>query len=125
MTCDGAAGSFLLAYAGHEGCISLQLTIDLQLGTALLGQTGGLNDLIDHLVLGRALGGEAQHGYAGIVEAGDTLGGLRGADGNLCQLVGIGHGRHGHVAHDEDTVLTVFGFVGNQEHGAADAGDTR
>ena len=76
-------------------------------------------------MLGRALGGEAQHGYAGIVEASNALGGLRGADGNLRELVGIGHGRHGHVAHHEDAVLAVFGLVGDEEHRATDAGDAR
>ena len=125
MSGDGASGGLLLAHGGHEGGVGLQLAIHLQFGTALACQSGGLHDLIDHFVLGRALGAEAEHGDTRVLEACHAAGGLRRAYGNLCQLVGIGHGGHSHVAHDEHAVLAVLRTVGDEQHGAADTGDTR
>ena len=60
-----------------------------------------------------------------IAQSAQPIIGACGADGNLCQLSGIGHGCYGYVAHDEDAVLTVFGSVGEQQHGARYAGDAR
>ena len=76
-------------------------------------------------MLGRAFGGEAQHGHARVIESGNALGSLRGADGNLCELVGIRHGGHGHITYNENTILAVLWLVGNQQHGTADTGDAR
>ena len=76
-------------------------------------------------MLGRALRREAQHGHARILEACHRLGGLSRADGNLCQLVGIGHGRHSHVAYDHHAVLAILRLLRDEQHGTAHAGDAR
>ena len=125
MACDGAAGGFLLTYAGHKGGVGLQFAVDFEFGTTFLSQTSGLHDLVHHFVLGRTLGGEAEHGNARVVEASNALSGLSRADGNLRELVGIGHGRHGHITYDENAILAVLRTVGDEEHSAADAGNTR
>ena len=88
-----------------------------------MGQAGGLDNLVNNLVRGAAFGREAQHGHAWVGESGHAAGCLCCADGNLGQLVGVGHGRHGHVAHHEHAVLTILRLLGYQQHGAADAGD--
>ena len=90
-----------------------------------MGNIQGLNHLVHHFVLGTALGGEAKHGHAGLVDAGNGLGCAGGADGNLCQLVGIGHRSYCHVAHHKHAVLAALGGVGEQQHGTAHAGDAR
>ncbi len=69
VTCDVAAGSLLLSYRGNEGGIGLQLTVDLQFGSHLLSQLCSLNNLVDHLVGGATLRGEAQHCHAWVFEA--------------------------------------------------------
>ena len=63
----------------------MEFTVEHEVGTAFLGDAGGLDDLVDHLMLGTALGGEAQDGGNGI-DLGDGLGGVGGADGDLSQL---------------------------------------
>ena len=103
IACNVATGSFLGTNGGNEGCIGLQLTVDLQLGSHLTSQLSGFNHLVDHLVLGTALRREAQHGNAGILKACHRLGCLCRADCNLSQLVGIGHRRNGHIANNNDT----------------------
>ena len=74
---------------------------------------------------GTALRGETEHCHARVFEASYRLGCLCGADGNLCQLVGIWHGRHGHVAHDDNTILAILRLFGDEQHGTADAGNAR
>ena len=73
-------------------------------------------------MLGRSLGGERKHGHTRL-DAGHRLRGLGRANGNLCQLFGVGHGRDRHVAHHHHAVLTVFGGLGEEEHRTAHAGD--
>ena len=124
MSGDGRTRSLAGTYFGHEGGIGLQFAVDGDVGSHFLGYLQSLNYLVYYFVLGRTFGREAQHGHFRI-ESGNGACGACGADGNLCQLSGIGHGCYGYVAHDEDTVLTVFGSVSEQQHGTRYAGDAR
>ena len=111
---NSAARCLGRANGGHEGGIGLQFAVDAKFGVHFAGDIQGLNHLVYNFMLGAALCGEAQHGYAGLVDAGNGLCGAGGANGNLCQLVGIGHGRYCHVAHHEHTILSALGGVGEQ-----------
>ena len=84
---------------------------------------GGFYHLVYDFVLGTALRGERKHGHARVFESGHAPGGLGCADGNLCQLLGVGHGGDGNVAYHEHTLLAVLRRLGDEQHGAADAGD--
>ena len=74
---------------------------------------------------GRAFRREAQHSHARLFKTCNGFGCAGGADGNLCQLLGVGFGGYGHVAHHDDAFLAKFGSVGQHNHGAGDAGDAR
>ena len=76
-------------------------------------------------MLGGTLGREGQHRHAGLLEPGHALGGLRRADGDLGQLLGIRGGGHGHVADYQHAVLTVLRGLGDHQHRTAHAGDAR
>ena len=83
-----------------------------------------LQHLVDHLVLGTSLRREAQHSHTRIVEASHRLGGLCCADGNLSKLVGIGHRCHSDITDHNHAVLTILRLLCDEQHRAADAGDT-
>ena len=74
---------------------------------------------------GTAPRGETQHGHARLGKAGDALGGLGGAIGYLCQLVGIRHRGHGHVTHHHHTVLAILLLLADNEHGPTHTSDAR
>ena len=119
---NGAAGRLRGADRGYERSIGLQFAVDEHRGVHLLGDIEGLHHLVHHFVLRTALGREAQHGNARL-DAGHSLGRAGRADGNLSQLVGIGYGGHGHVAHHEHTIVATLGGNGEQKHRATHAGD--
>ena len=66
----------------------------------------GLYHLIDTLVVGTALGGEGKDGDTRL-DAGNILGCLSRANGNLSQLARIGIGHHGTVGEDHQAVGAV------------------
>ena len=66
MTGDGASRSLLLAYTRHKSGIGLQLTVEMEFRIELVSQTCGLNHLVNNLMLGTALGREAEHSDARI-----------------------------------------------------------
>ena len=76
-------------------------------------------------MLSRALGREAQHGNAWLCKTSHTLGCLCCTYGNLCQLGSIGHGGHSHIAHHQDTILTILRFLSDEQHGTAHTADAR
>ena len=75
-------------------------------------------------MFGRTLSRKAEHGHTRIY-AGHGLGGAGGTNSNLGQLVGIGHGGNGHVAHYKHTVVAALGSVGEEQHGTAHASNAR
>ena len=111
---NSAARCLGRANGGYESGICLQFAVDAKLRIHFVGDIQGLNHLVYNFMLGTALGGEAQHGHTRLVDTGNGLCGAGGANGNLCQLVGIGHGRYCHVAHHEHAVLSALGGVGEQ-----------
>ena len=92
----------------------------------------GIDDLVDDIyalacrlidgILGRALGGIAQHGHVRLLNAGNGLGSLSCGVGDLGELVSSGVRRDGHITHDNDTIVAVL-RLGHEQHGAAHAGD--
>ena len=73
-------------------------------------------------MLGRSLRGEGEHSHARF-DAGHRLCGFGRANGDLRQLIGVGHGRHRHVTHHHHAVLTIFGGLREEEHGATHTSD--
>ena len=124
MSGDRRTRSLACTYFRHQSCIGLQLTVDGNIGSHLLGNLQCLNHFIHHFVLGRALGREAQHGNFR-VETGNCLGCTCRTYGNLCQLFCIGHRSHSHVTHHQDTVLSIFRSMCQQQHGTRNASDAR
>ena len=122
---DVAARSLLGTNGRNEGGICLQLTVDLQVGSSFLGETGGFNHLVAYFVSGTTLGREAQHGNARLLESCYALSCLSGADGNLRQLVGIGHRGNGNVTDNKNTVLTILFLLRDEQKTTRYTGDAR
>ena len=107
MTGDGAAGGLQLADLLNQRGVELQLAVQHQVGGHFLGDAGGFLHLGDLVVLGRALGGEAQHGHAGL-DARQGARGIGGAQGDVGQGLGVGIDVHGAVGEDHDAVVAVL-----------------
>ena len=71
-----------------------------------MGDAGGFLNLGHVVVLGGALGGEAQHGHAGL-DAGQRAGRFRRADGDVGQRFRVGIDVHGAVGEDHHAVVAV------------------
>ena len=93
---------------GDEGGVQLELAVDLQVGAAFAGQGGGVDDLLDGGAVGRALGGEAEHGHARLdLEQGAA--GLSRLDGRIGQLLD-GAGAESHLM-EKSLVCTADGPI--------------
>ena len=119
FTCDVAVWCFLCSHAWHECCVGLQFAVDMEFRVELVGQTGCFHHFIYHFVLGTAFGRETEHGHTWVGKSSHAASRLCGAYCNLCQLCGIGHRGHGHVADNEHTVFTILWCLGQHKHCAA------
>ena len=70
-----AVGSLAAAYAGHEGGVGLELSVEREGGCHFLGYLCGFDYLVDLLVLRATLGREAEYSHAGL-HTGDVACGL-------------------------------------------------
>ena len=107
MARNSGSGRLELADLFDQRSIRLQFAVHIQFGSQFLDQLGCLTNLIHHLALAAALGGEGKHGDLGLRDLRDVLGGLRGSDGDSGQLLRIGSDVDRAVRKDHHTVLTI------------------
>ena len=119
-----AAGRLLLSHRRHESGIGLQFAVDLQRGGDFPCQARGLHHLIHHFVIGRAFRRETQHRHVGFFKSCHRASRSRRADGDLRQLIRVGHRRYGHIAHHENAILAILLLLGDKQHRTAHAGDS-
>ena len=117
MTGYRAAGSLQLANAFHQRGVRLQLTVQLEFGSQLVGQLGGFLHLGHVIMLGAALGREGKHGHTG-VDIHQLLAGGSAGDGDSRQFFRRGVGDHGTVTEDHHAVVAPL-VIGNFHDKAA------
>ena len=72
----------------------------------------------------RTLSRETEHCNARFFETSHRLRCLCRTNGNLCQLVSIGHRSYGNVANNQDTVLAILWSLSEHKHSSADTCDS-
>ena len=102
----GAAGRLELADAFDDGRVQLQFAVQHQAGVELLGDAGGFLHLGDQVVLGRALGGEGEHGHARL-DTRQRAGAICRAQSDAGQLLGVGVDVHGAVGKDHHAIVAI------------------
>ena len=115
--------SFAGTHFGNDGGIGLEFAVEMHVGVEFVSHTGGLDDLVNQLVLGAALCGEAEDGDTGVFKSGYSLGGLCGNNGYLTQFFSSGAGGGGTVGEDKHAVLAVGGVFENHDESTADDAD--
>ena len=76
MAGNSAALGLAGAHAWNDSGIGLEFAINLEIGIEFLGYSGSLDNLVNHLVLGRTLGRERKHTDNGSLDACDVVSGL-------------------------------------------------
>ena len=108
----------------HEGSVRLEFAIDVEIGAEFLGAFKSRAHFVHIFVLRRTIGGERKHSHLGF-DASHRARSVGRANGNLCQLLSIGHWRHRHVAHHDDTVCAIFVRLRQEQHRTTHHRDTR
>ena len=113
-----------MSHRRHEGSVRLEFAINVEIGAEFLGAFKSRAHLVHIFVLRRTIGGERKHSHLGF-DASHRTRSVGRANGNLCQLLSIGHGRHCHVAHHDDTIRAIFVRLRQEQHRTTHHRDAR
>ena len=124
ITCNGRTRSFAGTDFRNQCCVSLQLTVDSNIRSHFFSNLQGFYHFVYHFVFCRTFCRETQQCHFRVNTC-DSLSRTCSTNSDLRQLRSIGNGSNGNVTHYQNTILTIFGSMSQQQHCTGNASNAR